>query len=338
MRKLFNNIKKFLKEYYKTLIVYILILAFFLIEFPYYISAPGGLINTDSKVETTENFKMKGSLNMAYVSEIHATIPTLIVSLFNKDWDVEKEAEVKNDNETIEEKNYRNKMLLEEANDISLLVAYKYSNIKYEITNNKVYATYIDELAKTDLKIGDQILKVDDKKITSKNVLLKYIATKKINDKVTIKVKDIKGNIKIRKATLIDVLDTPKVGAVITETFDVKSKEKVKFNFKESESGSSGGLMLTLTIYSHLNQIDLTNGEKIVGTGTIDINGNVGEISGIKYKLIGAVNKNADIFLVPQGSNYKEAKKIKQEKGYDIDLVPVSTFEEALKYLQNKKN
>lgn len=337
MKNLFNNIKNFIKEYYKITIVYILILAFFLIQFPYYISAPGGLINTDDKIETTENFKMKGTLNMAYVSEVHATIPTLIVSFFNKDWDAEKEAEVKNDNETIEEKNYRNKMLLKEANDTALLVAYKHSDIDYKVTNNKVYITYVDELANTNLKIGDQILKVDNVKITDKNSLFKYIASKKIEDKITMEVTDINGDKQKRKATLINVLDEPKVGAIVTETFDVKSDKQVKFNFKDRESGSSGGLMLTLTLYSHLNKIDLTAGKTIVGTGTIDINGNVGEISGIKYKLIGAVNKGADIFLVPVGENYEDAKKLKEERGYDIKLVPVSTFEEALKYLKNLK-
>ena len=335
MKNLFNNIKKYLKEYYKVIIVYVLILALFLVEFPYYISAPGGLINTEEKIKTTENFKMKGSLNMAYVSEIHATIPTLIISLFNDDWDIEKEEDVKNDNETIEEKNYRNKMLLEEANDTALLVAYKHSDIDYSIENSKVYITYIDELANTNLKIGDQILKVDNKKIKDKNDLFTYIASKKIGDKISLEVKDINGENKKRTSTLINVLDEPKVGAIVTETFNLKSNKKVEFNFKNSESGSSGGLMLTLTLYSHLNEIDLTKGKTIVGTGTIDINGNVGEISGIKYKLIGAVNKKADIFLVPAGNNYKEAKKVKKEKGCDIELVPVKTFEDALKYLKN---
>lgn len=336
MKKLFNNIKKLIKEYYKVIIVYVLILAFFLVEFPYYISAPGGLINTDDKIETTENFKMSGSLNMAYVSEIHATIPTLVISLLNKDWDVEKEEKVKNDNETIEEKNYRNKMLLEESNDTALLVAYKHSDIDYKVTNNKVYITYVDKLADTNLKIGDQILKVDDTEITDKNSLFEYIASKEIGDKITMEVKNINGDDKKREATLINVLDEPKVGAVVTETFDVKSDEKVNFNFKDRESGSSGGLMLTLTIYSHLNEIDLTDSKTIVGTGTIDINGNVGEISGIKYKLIGAVNKGADVFLVPVGENYEDAKKLKEERNYDIELVPVATFEEALKYLENQ--
>lgn len=336
MKKLFKTTKEYIKQYYKIIIIYIVILALFLVKFPYYISAPGGLINTNDKIKTQDNFKFKGSLNMAYVSEIHATIPTLIFSVFNKDWDVEKETEVKNDNETIEEKNYRNKMLLEEANDISLLVAYKHSDIDYSITNNKVYVTYIDEMAETNLKIGDQIIKVDNKEIKDKNSLFEYISTKNINDKITLEVIDIKGDKKIRKAKLINVLDTPKVGAVITETFDINSDKQITFNFKETESGSSGGLMMTLTIYGHLNQIDLTNGKTVVGTGTIDINGNVGEISGIKYKLIGAVNKNADVFLVPKGDNYKEAKKIKNERGYKIDLVPVATFEEALNYLKSR--
>ena len=336
MKKLFKTAKEYIKQYYKIIIVYIVILTLFLVKFPYYISAPGGLINTNDKIKTQDNFKFKGSLNMAYVSEIHATIPTLIFSVFNKDWDVEKETEVKNDNETIEEKNYRNKMLLEEANDISLLVAYKHSDIDYSITNNKVYVTYIDEMAETNLKIGDQIIKVNNKEIKDKNSLFEYISTKNINDKITLEVIDIKGDKKIRKAKLINVLDTPKVGAVITETFDINSDKQITFNFKETESGSSGGLMMTLTIYGHLNQIDLTNGKTVVGTGTIDINGNVGEISGIKYKLIGAVNKNADVFLVPKGDNYKEAKKIKNERGYKIDLVPVATFEEALNYLKSR--
>ena len=92
--------------------------------------------------------------------------------------------------------------------------------------------------------------------------------------------------------------------------------------------------MLTLTLYSYLNNIDLTDGKKIVGTGTIDASGNVGEISGIKYKLIGAVKKGADVFIVPVGENYKEAKKVKEEKNYDIKLVPVKTFKEALAYLE----
>lgn len=93
--------------------------------------------------------------------------------------------------------------------------------------------------------------------------------------------------------------------------------------------------MTSLAIYSYLNKVDLTGGRKIAGTGTIEENGMVGAISGVKYKLIGAVNNKADVFLVPEGENYDEAKKIKEDRGYEIDVIAVETFEEALKYLSN---
>lgn len=327
--KIYEKIINFIKKNYKTLIIYILLIAIFTINLPYYISAPGGLLDTSKKIKSDENFKLNGSLNMAYVTEIHASIPTYLWSFIQKDWDLEKEKDAILENEKEEDVMKRNKMLLTESNKVALLVAYSHSNVEYEVVNDKVFISYIDKQAKTDLKIGDQILEVDGKKVVDKNYLMSYIKSKNVGDKVEFKVKGEKN----KTATLIDVDGTPKVGAMITEDFDVKSDKKVNFNFSSSESGPSGGLMITLALYSNLNKIDLTKGKKIAGTGTIDINGNVGEISGVKYKLIGAVNEKADVFLVPEGKNYKEAKKIKKERGYKIDIVPVETFEEALNYL-----
>ncbi|MBR3229221.1 MAG: PDZ domain-containing protein [Bacilli bacterium] len=331
--KIYEKTKNIIKEYYKVIIVYTIIFLLLTIKLPYYIDSPGGLIDTSKKVITNENFKLSGSLNMAYVSELQATIPTYIYSKINKDWNAKKEEKITAGNEKIEDLEYRNKKLLKESYNIAQLVAYNHSNINYKIVNNKVYVTYIDDKAKTDLKVKDQIIKVDEKNIIDKNYLQTYIASKNINDKITFKVKRNKKLLK-RQATLIDVNKEPKVGALITEDFNIKSNKKIKFNFKDSESGPSGGLMLTLTIYSYLNKIDITNGKKIAGTGTIDIDGTVGEISGVKYKLMGAVKDKADIFIVPKGKNYEEAKKVKKEKNYKIELIPVETFEEALKKLK----
>lgn len=329
--KLYEKTKPLIKKITPFLII---LITFFILtmNLPYYISAPGGLINTKEKIN--ESIKTKGSLNMTYVSEMHANIPTLFWALIDKNWDIEKEKDTVTGHESIEDLQYRNKMLLKEANCNALKVAYENSNVKYEITNTKIYITYIDDLSKTNLKVGDQIIKVDGKKINSKESLYKLIQNKKIGQKVYFTVlKD--GKEETKYATLIDVNGKPKVGALVTNTFDLKSNKKITFNFKDSESGPSGGLMLALTIYSSLNNVDLTHGKTIAGTGTIEENGDVGPISGVKYKLIGAYDKGAQIFLVPDGENYKEAKKVKEEKGYDIDIVPVKNFKEALKYLEN---
>ena len=93
--------------------------------------------------------------------------------------------------------------------------------------------------------------------------------------------------------------------------------------------------MTSLAIYDALIDEDLTNGLTISGTGTIDIDGNVGSIGGVKYKLKGAINNKADIFFVPNGENYDEAIKIAEEKKYDIKIIGVSTLKEAITYLEN---
>ena len=82
-----------------------------------------------------------------------------------------------------------------------------------------------------------------------------------------------------------------------------------------------------------LSEEDITKGNIVMGTGTIDTLGNVGEIGGVRYKLIGAVKKKAKVFLVP-AENYEEAVAVKNEKNYDIQIIAVKTLKEALEALE----
>ncbi len=333
INKIYEKVKSFIKENYKSIIFIIVVFFLFFFKLPYYIYAPGGLISTSDKIETSNKINFKGSLNMAYVSTIRGTPITLLYALINKSYDIESVDDVTVGAENIEDEEYRNKMLLEEANNIALEVAYKHSNVSYKVQNNKIYVTYVDDSAKTNLKVQDQIIKIDGHKVKDKEYLYNYIKEKKPNDKISFTV--INNNKTYKKeAKLINVGGVAKVGIVITETKDIKSSKNIDIKFKSTESGSSGGLMIALTLYSYINEIDLTNGKTIVGTGTIEKDGTVGEISGIKYKLAGAVKKGASIFIVPKGNNYKEAKKLKEKYNYKIKLVPVSTFEDALNYLK----
>ena len=91
---------------------------------------------------------------------------------------------------------------------------------------------------------------------------------------------------------------------------------------------------MSLAIYNSLVEEDITKGKTVVGTGTIDIDGNVGAIGGVKYKLIGAVKNKADVFLVPK-DNYEEAIEVKNEKGYDITILSVDTLSDAIESLES---
>lgn len=121
---------------------------------------------------------------------------------------------------------------------------------------------------------------------------------------------------------------------MVSETKDVTPSKEVSINFKESESGPSGGFMMSLSIYDYLTSEDLTKGLKIVGTGTIDEFGNVGVIGGIGHKIKAAVKEDADIFFAPS-ANYAEALEVVTEENLDITLVEVSHIDDAIEYLNN---
>jgi PDZ domain-containing protein len=67
----------------------------------------------------------------------------------------------------------------------------------------------------------------------------------------------------------------------------------------EDVGGPSAGLMLTLGIIELAGDQDLTGGDVVAGTGTIDEQGAVGPIGGITLKVLAAEDLDADLFLVP---------------------------------------
>lgn len=66
--------------------------------------------------------------------------------------------------------------------------------------------------------------------------------------------------------------------------------------------GPSAGMMYTLGLIDKLTAQDETGGKIIAGTGTIDAKGAVGEIGGIRLKMLGAKRDGAAWFLAPQGN------------------------------------
>ena len=333
--KLYETILDYIKKEYKFLLVIVTLFLLMTIKLPFYIDMPGGIINISDRITIDNKKKLKGTMNFAYVSEVRATIPTYLLSKINNNWDILDKEEIMLKNETEEDMKNRDILSLKEAVSNALYIGFKEANEPFEIKNKKTYVKYVFENAKTNLKIADQILELNNNKIASKQDL-KNIDNYEIGTIFNIKVLNNEKQYE-RTAELIEINGEKKIGIGIGETFDIDTEHYIDINYKARESGPSGGMMMALTVYSYLTEEDLTNGKKIVGTGTIDENGNVGSIGGVKYKLIGAVKNKADIFLVPNGENYDEAMKVKQEKNYNIKIVGVSTLKEAIKTLKNDK-
>ena len=327
---------KYIKNNYRFILVLIFIITLFSIKFPYYIDAPGGISNMQNKIEI-DGYKSKGSFNITYIKEYKATIPTLLISLFNKDWDVIKKEEVQLENESAKDYIKRDKLFMDEAISNAIYVAYTKANKKIEILDSDITILYVDEKANTNLKVGDSILEINGNKINNKEEIPKLIEKYDIGEKINIKVKNNNKEYN-RYVKLIEMDDEKKLGILIVSLNQYKTNPKIKINIDKNESGSSGGLITALTIYNNLIKDDITKGLTIVGTGTIDIYGNVGSIGGVNYKLKSAEASGADIFFVPNGENYKDAIKLKKEKKYKIKVIGVDTFEDALNYLNKIGN
>lgn len=329
LNKLYDKTKSIIKQNYKfylTLIILFLILTY---NLPFYIETPGGVLDVSKRVEIENTKKLSGSFNLAYVTEIKATIPTLIFAYFNDDWDILKKEEVQQ-HETVEEIEYRNNLLLEEANQNATIVGFTKALEYVEVTNRKINIIYIHQDSDTDLKIGDEVLEVNNTKIESKEQLLNLID--KSTGKIEFKVLN-DGIEYSRYAYKKNIENTNVIGIVVSETKDIDTNLDIQFKFKASESGPSGGFMMALSIYNYLTD-DITNGLKIVGTGTIDENGNVGSIGGVEYKIKAAYKNKADLFFIPL-DNYEEALKVVNDNNIDIKLVSVSHIDEAINYLKN---
>lgn len=84
------------------------------------------------------------------------------------------------------------------------------------------------------------------------------------------------------------------VGAIANYTFPFDVQIRI-----DDVGGPSAGMMFALGIVDKLTPENITGGNHIAGTGTIDASGKVGPIGGIRQKMFGAQRAGASFFLAP---------------------------------------
>ena len=330
--KIYENIKTFIKENYKTLLLYLILLIICTYRLPFYIYTGGGTIDLEKRIDLKGN--EKGSYNLAYVKQIYATVPTYLLSFVMDKWDVVKVSDLQIDNEEdVKDIDNREKLYLEEANNHAILNAYKLAGKTINMKESSYKVIYVNKDSDTNIIVGDKLVSVNGVKITNNLEYKKYLQTLEVGTRLEIKVE--RNNKEIDCYAILKEIDGEKIiGLYLVNIYDYELDPPINLKFKWNESGSSGGFMLSLAIYDRLVDADLTKGRKIVGTGTIDANGNVGEIGGVKYKVLGASKEKADIFFCPK-ENYEEAINTKNKYNLKLKIVKVETLEEAINYLKN---
>ena len=119
------------------------------------------------------------------------------------------------------------------------------------------------------------------------------------------------------------------LGISVEDATSYSLPAKVSINTKYI-GGPSAGLSMTLMLIDALSSGSLTNHQVIAATGTINADGDVGDVGGVAQKTVAVYNSGARVFLVPMGE-VATAQKV-HEPG--LRIIGVSTLDQALAALR----
>ncbi|MGI9121001.1 MAG: YlbL family protein [Acidimicrobiales bacterium] len=190
------------------------------------------------------------------------------------------------------------------------------------------------------LGVGDVITAIDGQPVKLASDLVAALASRSAGDEVVLTVrrqvdggpgdgKQVDQEVRLRLREVAE-LGRPALGVAVT-TVDLKINLPFPVQVDQGEiGGPSAGLMIALTVYDLTDPADLTRGRTIAGTGTIDLDGEVGPVGGVDSKVVAAEEAGASLFLVPRD----EAAQAQEAAGDDLEVVPVGTVDDALTALR----
>ena len=95
--------------------------------------------------------------------------------------------------------------------------------------------------------------------------------------------------------------------------------------------GPSAGLSMTLGIMDKLSSGRLTGNRIVAATGTIDQNGNVGDVGGVAEKTIAVERAGATVFFVPS----VEYKTAESKATPQLHVYGVNNLDQVLRILKS---
>ena len=328
---MFNNLSKSRKA---IVVFLIALMPIGLIKTEYYFMSPGPPYQWEIDYSNNENYTFEGNLFQLTVRRDEANVFVYLWSLINDSYDLYPREVILPNGVTPQELSEISIQNMRTSENVAIAVALK--NVGYEIESKgdgvAVVGLLEDSPVKDKLKKGDLINSINNTDIYSATEFISTLRTYSIGETVSIgllrEIDGIKEQIYI-KTTLIEHVEyegEPMVGFLATtvnERFDFPFEIDIKTG---NVGGPSAGLMMALNVYNNLIPEDITNSKIIAGTGTIEIDGSVGPVGGIKQKIIAAKRAGAELILVPV-ANFEEARPFETDK---TAIVAVDSFDEAL--------
>lgn len=200
-----------------------------------------------------------------------------------------------------------------------------------DVTEYPVVASVVDGgPAAGKLKPADRITSVDGAKVATQAAVGEAIGDRNPGDDVIIGyTRDGRaGSATITTAAIGDDEKKARIGITVGVGFDFPIT--VENHIGDRVGGPSAGTMFALAIYDELTPGPLTGGRTVAGTGTMSPDGTVGPIGGVRQKMAGAADADAEVFIVP-AANCAEAV---EGDDFGMTLVRADTLDSAIDALE----
>ncbi|MDE2571972.1 MAG: PDZ domain-containing protein [bacterium] len=303
--------------------------ALFYLPVPYYVMAPGDAVDLRDAIEVAGH---PGPPHPLYLTDvlIYRASPLGLLSKFAPGYRLVPRSEFTPDGVSYER--YQQIMLrsMTESQQAAAVVAERAAgyHVATPPSRVRVVAVTAKSRARDLLRPGDSVVAADGQVVDSLARLIAVVNGHAVGGPPVALRIERDGLVRGVAVPTITTTEGPRIGVLIAaEPERARLPVPVSFGGPLARiSGSSGGLMMALDIYSALERRSIAR-VSVAGTGTLDFDGGVGPIDGAAQKVIAAKRAGAKIFLCPR-ENYRE---IAHTSG--IEVIPVATFGDALNAL-----
>ena len=296
----------------------------------YYFMSPGPPYQWNIEIENVETYEYEGNLYQLTVRRDEANYFVYAWARLNSQIDLYPREVILPDGVTPQELSQISIQNMVTSENVAIAVAL--DSLDYEIESEGdgvlVVGLLDDSPVKDKLIKDDLIIGINNQMVRSTTEFISMLRTYEIGDVVNIELIRNEQELSIETKLIehVEYENEPMVGFLASTP-----NQQFIFPFEvDIETGNVGGpsagMMMALNVYNLLTEDDITNGKKIAGTGTIEINGSIGPVGGVKQKVIAAKRANAGLILVPT-ANYEEANVFADS---NTQIVAVDSFDNAL--------
>jgi len=272
-----------------------------------------------------------GELAFTTVSLRQSTLASYLWAWFDDDVQVVEQQAILGDRSP-QENRQLNLQLMDTSKQDAIRVALQALGYEVPVTIDGVVVVAVQDGAAAEglLERGDTVVAIDGEPLDDIDDVTRIMAPKRPGDGVTLGVEPVdRGEVEAVPVVLGSSPDDPEKGliGIQLEPRQPAYRFPVEVDIDSGNvGGPSAGLAFTLAVLDVLTPGELTGGLDVAVTGTIDGEGRVGDVGGVRQKVAAAVDDGYDVFLVPS-REYDEAR---ERAGSAIEVIAVDTLRDAL--------